>query len=113
MDCERSKQLAKTLADQAAEGNDPRASDRAGRKRGDANADQHRRNREWMRGAESAAGHDQAWLLREVMPRLDGYSLSQIAKATGLSLAACSRIRAGTRVPHPRHWEALSELVHE
>jgi hypothetical protein len=21
--------------------------------------------------------------------------------------AACSRVRAGTRVPHPRHWDAL------
>jgi len=42
---------------------------------------------------------------REVVPKLDGYSLSQIAKATGLLLAARSRIRAGTRVPHPRHWE--------
>ena len=29
-------------------------------------------------------------------------------KATGLSLAACSRIRAGAQVPHPRHWESLA-----
>ena len=50
-------------------------------------------------------------VLREVVPKLDGYSLSQIAKATGLSLAACSRIRAGTRVPHPRHWQAFESLV--
>ena len=42
------------------------------------------------------------------MPKLDAFSLSEIAKATGLSLAACSRIRAGARVPHPRHWEALT-----
>ncbi len=37
----------------------------------------------------------------------------EIAKATGLSLAACSRFRAGTRVPHPRHWKAFSALVDE
>ena len=43
----------------------------------------------------------------------DAFSLTEIAKATGLSLAACSRFRAGTRVPHPRHWEAFLALVKE
>ena len=99
----------KALAAQASEGNDPRASDRAGRKRGGAISEQHRQNRAWMR--ESAADRDAAWFLREVVPKLDAYSLSQISKATGLSLAACSRIRAGTRVPHPRHWEALGLII--
>lgn len=42
---------------------------------------------------------------------LDAFTLSEIATATGLSLAACSRIRAGARVPHPRHWEALAKLA--
>ena len=41
----------KALAAQAAEGNDPRASDRVGPKRGEAISEQHRRNREWARGA--------------------------------------------------------------
>ncbi len=27
--------------------------------------------------------------------------------------AACSRFRAGTRVPHPRHWMAFVALVEE
>ena len=39
--------------------------------------------------------------------KLDAFSLAEIAAATGLSLAACLRVRAGARVPHPRHWEAL------
>jgi hypothetical protein len=34
-----------------------------------------------------------------------------IGKATSLSLAACSRIRAGVQIPHPRHWDALLALV--
>jgi hypothetical protein len=42
---------------------------------------------------------------------LDAFLLAEIAKVTGLSLAACSRFRAGTRVPHPRHWEAFLALV--
>jgi hypothetical protein len=99
----------KALAVQAAEGNDPRASDRAGRKRGEAISEQHRQNRAWVRN--SAADRDAAWFLREVVPKLDAYSLSEIARVTGLSLAACSRIRAGTRVPHPRHWETLRALA--
>lgn len=49
--------------------------------------------------------------LREITPKLNALSLSEIAEATCLSLAACSRFRAGTRVPHPRHWDALVELV--
>jgi CRISPR-associated endonuclease Cas1 len=104
------KAARKALAVQTAEGDDPRASDRAGRKRGEANAQQHRRNREWSHGTKSA-GRDAAWFLRKIAPKLDAFPLRQIAKATGLSLAACSRIRAGTRVPHPRHWKALEEFV--
>ena len=99
----------KALALQSAEGNDPRARTRAGDQRAQAISEQHRQNRAWARSAN--ADRDEAWFLREVVPKLDDYSLSQIAKATGLSLAACSRFRAGTRVPHPRHWEALLTLI--
>jgi hypothetical protein len=35
----------------------------------------------------------------------------RFAGATGLSLAACSRIRSGARVPHPRQWDALLASV--
>ncbi len=51
------------------------------------------------------------WFKREIVPKLDPFSLKEIGKATGLSLAACSRIRAGAKVPHPRHWDALLALV--
>jgi hypothetical protein len=30
---------------------------------------------------------------------------------TGLSRTYCGMIRRGVRVPHPRHWEALRDLV--
>jgi len=83
--------------------------DRASRKRCEAISEQHRQNRAWSRDA--AADRDAEWFLREIVPKLDAYSLSQIAKATGLSLAACSRIRAGARVPHLRHWQAFLTLV--
>ena len=57
-----------------------------------------------------------AWLTNEVYaaqvyPRLREASLSQIAAAIGVSIAYASEIRTGRRRPHPRHWQALAELV--
>jgi hypothetical protein len=99
----------KALAAQAAAGNDPRRSAVLNRARGEAVSDAHRRNRSWAR--EHPDQRDGAWFKREITPKLDVFSLKEIGKATGLSLAACSRIRAGAKVPHPRHWDALFALV--
>jgi CRISPR-associated endonuclease Cas1 len=99
----------KALAAQAAAGKDPRASAQAGRKRGEANAEQHLRNHRWAR--EHPGQRDRACFERETVPKLDAFSLKVIAKATGLSLAACSRVRAGAKIPHARHWENLLGLV--
>jgi hypothetical protein len=78
--------------------------------RGGAIAEAHQRNRRWAH--EDPVQRDEAWFKREILPNLDGFSLKEIASVTGLSLAACSRIRAGAKVPHPRHWEALAALTH-
>lgn len=101
----------KALAAQTAAGNDPRRSTAVNRARGEAISEGHRRNRSWAR--EHPPVRDEAWFKREIAPRLDSFTLSEIAAATGLSLAACSRIRAGARMPHPRHWDALDALVSE
>jgi len=100
----------KVLAAQTAAGNDPRRSAAVNHARGEAISDGHRRNRRWAR--EHPGQRDDAWFKREVAPKLDAFSLKEIAAATGLSLVACSRIRAGTRVPHPRHWETLAALLY-
>jgi hypothetical protein len=100
----------KALAAQSVTGNDPRATAQAGRKRGEANCEHHRRNRHWKREHQGMV-RDRAWFMREILPKLDAFSLKEIAKATGLSLTACSRIRAGSRVPHARHWDALLVLI--
>ena len=81
------------------------------RNRAVAVSEVHRRNREWKRHGSDK--RDQAWFAREVVPNLNAFSLKAIGDATGLSLAACSRIRAGVRIPHPRHWDALLALVKE
>lgn len=100
----------KALAAQTAAGNDPRRNVAANLVRGEAISEGHRRNRSWER--EHPGPCDEAWFKREIAPKLDAFTLAEIAAATDLSLAACSRIRAGGRVPHPRHWEALAALVH-
>ncbi len=97
------------LAAQTAAGHDPRRSLGSNRARCEAIGEGHRRNRSWAR--EHPGQRDDAWFKHEIAPKLDGFSLAEIAAATGLSLAACSRIRAGARVPHPRHWQALATLA--
>ena len=99
----------KALAAQAAAGNDPRRSAAVNRARSEAIAEAHGRNRSWAR--EHPGQRDEAWFKREIAPKLDAFTLAEIAAATGLSLAACSRVRAGARVPHPRHWQALKQLL--
>jgi hypothetical protein len=103
------KAARKALAAQTEAGNDPRRSAATNRARGEAVSEGHRRNRSWAH--EHPGERDEVWFKREVLPKLDAFTLSEIAKATGLSLAACSRVRAGARVPHPRHWDALLKLA--
>ena len=100
----------KALARQAAAGADPRRDPEVNRKRAVAISEAHRRNREWQR-EHGTQPRDEAWFRREVLPQLDGFSLKELAAATGLSLVACSRIRSGSRIPHLRHWEPLLALV--
>ena len=99
----------KALAVLSAAGNDPRRSAAGNRARGEAISEGHRRNRSWAR--EHPGERDEAWFKREIAPKLDAFTLREIADATGLSLAACSRLRAGSQAPHPRHWGALITLV--
>lgn len=50
-------------------------------------------------------GHDKPdadEFTREILPLLEGVTLSKMKAATGLSVAMCARVRRGY-VPHPRH----------
>ena len=44
---------------------------------------------------------------REILPLIQNVALSQLRRATGLSLRYVSLIRRGEKPPHPRHWEAF------
>lgn len=63
--------------------------------------------------ARAREAHDPEQFVREVLPGLRAVSLTQIARATGMSTSAASKIRSGKSVPHPRHWQHLSGLATE
>lgn len=47
----------------------------------------------------------------KIQPRLGGISASDLSSALGVSKAYAGNVRAGKRVPHPRHWLTLAKLV--
>jgi hypothetical protein len=51
------------------------------------------------------------WFREAIVPKLGSVSLTQIAKATGLSTSAASKIRSGRNVPHRRHWQPLRNFI--
>lgn len=68
-----------------------------------------RENRRWNRNNRRPA--DASTFKRDILPGLQAFSLSVLMQATGLSESACSRVRAGQVIPHPRHWLALQHVV--
>jgi hypothetical protein len=48
---------------------------------------------------------------RKIQPLLRGLSNSVLALALDVSVAYAADNRAGRRRPHPRHWQALAQLV--
>jgi hypothetical protein len=69
------------------------------------NVQRKRENKEW----EMTYGKvmDMSTFAREILPLIRAVPLSQLMRATGLSLRYCSQIRRGEKTPHPRHWAAL------
>ena len=94
------------LARRRLAGDDPAHGGAAAKARGDANAEHQRAARAFV----DDGSLDAIDFARDIMPRLQGMSLREIAEACGLSQAFCSRIRAGHVVPHRRHWLALKDF---
>lgn len=92
---------------QTGETSDPRRSPEAGAKRREAMTRIARENRQWDR---TNGPTDAATFRRDILPQIQALRLKALIEATGLTKGACSRIRAGKTVPHPRHWQAFREL---
>ena len=90
-------------------GGDPAHGGNAAKRRGRQNSMTLLANSEWERS--QTGEFDPAIFEREIRPKLKTVSLLETMRATGLSRTYCGMIRRGVRIPHPRHWEALRELV--
>jgi hypothetical protein len=100
-----------TLAKLRAAGKDPSKGGEAARKRGAKTSQRKRELADWE--AKHGDEPDPEIFRHEILPSLRQMSLAAMAKATGLSESYCSYIRRGERVPHPRHWVTLSQLIGE
>jgi len=79
-------------------------------RRGAAIAARKRALSEWDK-ANPDVVYDPELFRREILPRLAGVKLSEIAEAAGCSKAYASDIRRGKWTPHVSTWPALAELV--
>jgi CRISPR-associated endonuclease Cas1 len=61
--------------------------------------------------SEVPSWHTRDFFLREIQPKLKGITLSAMASNLGISLSYAVDIRSSRRIPHPRHWQTLAQLV--
>ncbi len=66
--------------------------------------------RNWIASDQPAWLTEEAYL-EKIQPLLAGIPNSAITKALWVSLPYAVDIRHGKRIPHPRHWVKLAELV--
>jgi hypothetical protein len=79
-------------------------------RRGAAIAARKRALSEWDK-ANPGAVYDPELFRREILPRLAGVKLSEIAEAAGCSKASASDIRRGKWTPHVSTWPGLATLA--
>jgi hypothetical protein len=96
------------LARLMAEGQDPTHSEEASRKRAASLARRQKEAAQWEQ--HHGRPNPEEFRMR-ILPQLRGVPLRKMAKATGLSLWFCSKIRRGLHKPHARHWESLRSLA--
>ncbi len=66
--------------------------------------------RRWLPSSQPAWLNNKTYL-KEIQPRLAAVTISILASTLGVSEPYAADIRAGRHCPHPRHWQALAELV--
>ena len=86
-------------------GDDPTHGHAAGKARAASNITRKTQAREW--DEQHGKLVDLSAFQRNILPQIQDIPLSQLQRATGLSLRYVSLIRRGERTPHPRHWDAL------
>ena len=54
---------------------------------------------------------NEEFYVQKIQPKLRALKVREIAEAMQVSHPYAADIRAGRRRPHPRHWQALAQLV--
>jgi len=80
------------------------------RKKHSATQRRHEAAKRAWRSSSSPAWPDEG-AYSQIHPRLMSVTISAISSALGISESYAADIRAGRHRPHPRHWQALAELV--
>lgn len=91
-----------------AEGRDPSRSESAIKASRARRLETHQAIKEWE--ATHQRRPDSTVYFRDVFPRVQAASVPALVRATGLCYPYCALIRRGVKVPHPRHWEALTAI---
>jgi CRISPR-associated endonuclease Cas1 len=102
-----SKEHARKHAERT--GENPAHTSVAEERRREVNTRQRKEQAAWDR-EHAGEEFDPEWYRMQILPRLADVSLTTIARATGMSDSSASKVRAGRRMPHRRHWEALKTL---
>lgn len=97
------------IEESKAAGADPTHGATAATRRAETNVTRKREGRDWDKQHGKLV--DLSAFQRDVLPLIQGIPLSQLQRATGLSLRYVSLIRRGERTPHPRHWQGFIEAA--
>jgi hypothetical protein len=89
-------------------GSDPSHVDETARRVGATQALRIRARVEWEQNNELP---DRSTYVKEIQPFLGRLTVRAIVEAIGLSRPYCWKIREGTVMAHPMHWNALRDLV--
>jgi hypothetical protein len=98
------------LAQMRAEGRDPARTPEALAKLGASIRQRNQELREWNREHDEMS--DRETFRSEILPKLRDVPITVLMQTTGLSRPYCAAIRNGVKVPHPRHWHALRQIVY-
>ena len=98
------------LAELREAGNDPAHGAEAKRKRGETLRENMRLNRDWE--ANNTSTMTEADYRERVLPALKEVSSRAIMVAMGVTQAYALDVRNGKRVPHPRHWNSIIEIIY-
>lgn len=105
----RGQRARDSLAKTRTRGQDPTTTTQALRKRAASVAANHAAAAAWQTAHPDQTGDPQVYWT-QIQPSLGAVSVTQISRQLGVSLASASKMRAGSLLPHVRHWDALQAM---